>query len=262
MHGNARQLQVAPYIHVMTSGRHANLDDTIESRGVAAAHNFLDFELHIKLGAYSEVLEEQNRWAIHNLPLGRLEECTWEPHPTFASCLKTHASDPLATNPGKLADHSNRSTSNVSSSSSNTPSPTSTTFSITRQRQTRPSHPHPGFCGPLDIIEYLGSGRLWDAYIAILEEQPTKPEVLLRICDTSTFEHMTEEEYDDGWYTPEEAQEHIDHEAHLYANYLGDLVGTVVPRILGAALGTIEITPGCGKYSQYHAVVTEYCGES
>jgi hypothetical protein len=114
----------------------------------------------------------------------------------------------------------------------------------------------PSFSGRLEIIEYLSSGRLWDAYQGkILGKNGIASSVIIKVCCPG---NMTGSTYINGYthytYNTEEALRAIAEEMKILKGPLKPLQGVLVPELLGHWTGEIS-------GDVYHIVIMEDCGE-
>jgi hypothetical protein len=100
------------------------------------------------------------------------------------------------------------------------------------------------------INEYIGSGRLWDVYRALLryDGQPARP-VVLKLCNPATY---------DGPDQIAEAHRRVANEMTLLSKPLAALQGLVVPHLLHAWWG--KWTLGPGRWAAFDCMVLEDCG--
>lgn len=122
------------------------------------------------------------------------------------------------------------------------------------------SHPRdmlPRPSGPVEIIEYLSSGRLWDAYRGRMHcKDSIVSSVIIKVCCPGNMDGFT---YVDGYtmyaYDTKRAYEAIAREMNILEGQLKILQGVLIPELLGRWTGKFD-----GEV--YEVVIMEDCGVS
>ncbi|ODN80304.1 hypothetical protein L198_07802 [Cryptococcus wingfieldii CBS 7118] len=178
----------------------------------------------------------------HHLAMKRLSDFRWEEDSTF----RVQVSPPLTT------DESVVSTTGNEKSSRQEPEDLNELLRKTDHQTVLSLLSHPDLS--VELLQYIGSGRLWDAYRVKLSSGSTPPQIVVaKICNLYTFMLGDANKYE----TPSAAAEAIKIELDLL-NRLQAVQGEIVPRLYGRWTGRRQLPNG--GMTRLECVMLEDCG--